>query len=160
MSRRLPFRIPLAAALGLLTLTPSAHAQDEKGGFSLDLFGAYLSVTSKGDREHQRSVGLRGSYRFNNVWALEGVLVQSTEDGDVDRLFDLSAKAYFLHADRFEVYAVGGVGHSSLDGFIPNLGLGSEIALGSRAFLRPEIRGRWNDEKVDPEYSLGVGWRF
>jgi hypothetical protein len=160
MSRRLPLRIPLAAALCLLVLPPSVRAQEETRGFSLDLFGAYLSVTSQDGRDPEKSVGLRGSYRFTNVWALEGVIVQSTEDGDVDRLIDLAAKAYLIDTSHFEVYAVGGVGHSSLDGFTPNLGLGAEIPLGDHAFLRPEVRGRWNDEHVNSEYSLGVGWRF
>lgn len=160
MSRRLPLHILLAAALCLPVLTPSLHAQDEKRGFSLDLFGAYLSLTSQDGREPEKSVGLRGSYRFTNVWALEGVIVQSTENGDVDQLIDFAAKAYLIDTSHFEAYAVGGVGHSSLDGFTPNLGLGAEIFLGERAFLRPEVRGRWNDDRLDPEYSLGVGWRF
>jgi hypothetical protein len=167
MSRRWPLRITLAAALCLPFLTPSAHAQDEeKRGFSLDLYGVYLSGTTHlgGDEEHQEGFGLRGSYRFNNVWALEGAVSQFSWDDADERLVEVSAKAYFVHSNYFEVYALAGVGHSRLEGFNDkHLGLGLEIPLGSRAYLRPEIRGRWDGiggHEVEPEYSLGVGWRF
>jgi Outer membrane protein beta-barrel domain len=166
MSRKLPLRITLAAALYLSCLTPDAHAQDEHRGFSLDLYGAYLSDVSRLDEEEDNHKGfaLHGSYRFNHVWALDGSIAQFGEEGEVERLTDISAKAYLLHWDRFEGYALAGGGHSRLGGMTLHLGLGAEISLGRRLFLRPEVRGRWLDHELDAEpaveNSLGVGWRF
>jgi hypothetical protein len=173
MSRRWPLRITFAAALCFLFLTPSAHAQDEaqdkeKRGFSLDLYGAYLSVASDGyryrDEDDKKGFGLRGTYRFNNVWALEGAISEFTGDDADERLVEVSAKAYFLHSNYFEAYALAGVGHSRFQGFSDHhLGLGLEVPVGSRTYLRAEIRGRWDGiggHDIEPEYSLGVGWRF
>lgn len=168
MSRGLPLRVTLAAALCLPFLAPDAHAQDEKRGFSLDLYGAYLSVTSDGYRDRDgdggKGFGFRGSYRFNDVWALEGAVSELVDDQADERFMDVSAKAYFLRSNYFEVYGLAGGGLSRLGGGTVHLGLGGEIPLRDRAFLRPEVRGRWLDQKLndDPimEYSLGVGWRF
>lgn len=158
----------LAATLGLF-LPAEAHAQEADRGFSLDLFGSYFVAYSDGDSVDDEAWGLRGSYRFTNVWALEAALSTLTDDG-VDVYFgDLSAKAYLLHSDRFEGYLLGGVGLLRIDQFDEDettlhLGLGAEIKLGDRAYLRPEVRGRWLEEDVDAvtfvDYSLGIGWRF
>ena len=162
MSRRWPLRITFAVALSLPFLSPAAYAQEEeKRGFSLDVFGAYLST----DPDDQEMLGLRGSYRYNDVWALDGSFTRLTEadEGD-ERFMDLAAKAYFFRSNRFEAFGLFGGGIGRIQGASLLLGLGAEISLGDRAFLRPEIRSRWRDDDLGAkpalEYSLGVGWRF
>lgn len=168
MSRRLVgFQITLAAALILFLGSSAAHAQEEYRGFSLDLFGSYFSAEADGDTANEESWGLRGSYRFTNVWALEAALSTVREDG-VDAYFgDVSVKAYLVDTSRFEGYLLGGVGSLKVEDAEEttlHLGLGAEIQLGERAYLRPEVRGRWFEEDVDAvtfmEYSLGIGWRL
>ena len=170
--RCLPRILTLAAAF-LLAVSSSAMAQSERRGASFDLFGAYVRLidTSPGDDADTEAYGLRGGYRFTNVWAVEASLSKLNED--VDLFFgDLSLKAYVLHADRFEVYALAGPGKFRVeegtfraDEDTAHAGIGAEIRLGERAVVRPEVRGRWfTDElKFDDgivDYSLGVGWRF
>ena len=46
-----------------------------------------------------------------------------------------------------------------------HLGIGAEIRLGRRAYVRPEARGRWLTDELEfdngiADYSLGFGWRF
>jgi Outer membrane protein beta-barrel domain len=158
----------LAAVFGLL-LPAESHAQEADRGFSLDLFGAYLTAESGGDTAEEESWGLRGSYRFTNVWALEGALSTLRDDGTDVYFGDLSAKAYLLRSGRFEGYLLGGAGLLRIDDLDDeettlHLGLGAEIKLSDRAYLRPEVRARWLEEDVDAvtfmEYSLGIGWQF
>lgn len=168
MSRRLAdFRITLAAVLMIVLGSSAAHAQEENRGFSLDLFGSYFTAEADGDTANEESWGLRGSHRFTNVWALEAALSTIREEG-VDAYFgDASLKAYLFHSNRVEGYLLGGAGILRVedeDETTLHLGLGAEIALGERAYLRPEVRGRWFEEDVDAvtfmDYSLGFGLRF
>ena len=44
-------------------------------------------------------------------------------------------------------------------------GLGAEIGLTDRLYLRPEVRSRWSTDDLKfndglVSYSLGIGWRF
>ncbi len=82
------------------------------------------------------------------------------------------AKAYFVHSNNFEIYALGGSGifRVSAEGedealTTVHLGIGGEIGLGRRAYLRPEVRSRWDADELRFEdgivdYSLGLGLRF
>src|SRR5437763_6072192 len=89
-----------AALLSLAVVSPAA-AQSEVRSPSFDFFGARVQSTD-GDDFHTESYGVRGGFRFNRVWALEGSLSRIK---DTDAWFgDVSAKAYFLHANRFEMY--------------------------------------------------------
>lgn len=100
---------------------------------------------------------------------MEAAVSNLREEGTDAYFGDLSAKAYLLHTDRFEGYLLGGVGLLRIDEFDEDettlhLGLGAEIELGNRAYLRPEVRARWLEEDVDAvtfmDYSVGIGWRF
>lgn len=160
----------LFATLALPALAASAAAQEEpERGFSLDLFGAHLRGSGE-DGASTRSLGLRGGYRFSRTWALEGSLSRLDEDAQV-WFGDLSAKAYFVHAPRFELYALGGpggfrvqAGGDGVDQETIHLGIGAELGLGRQAYLRPEVRRRWEINSVESgginEYSLGFGWKF
>jgi hypothetical protein len=111
---------------------------------------------------------VRGGFRFTPVWALEGSLSRLNEDGDV-WFGDLSAKAYAFHSDRFGVYALAGPGLFKVsdedEDVMVHLGIGAEINLGQRAYVRPEVRGRWLADELNADeglldYSVGFGWRF
>lgn len=167
MSRRLLLRITLAATLCFSFLSPSAHAQTAGRGFSLGLSGVYLTAHSGGDTASEEGLGLRGAYRFTDVWAMEGALSRFTGDGEEGWFGDVSAKAYFLRSNRFELYGLAGAGLLRVLGGEEetlHLGLGAEIPLGDRAYLRPDVRGRWLTQDIGAvtfvDYSLGVGWRF
>lgn len=168
MSRRFAgFQITLAAVLMIVLGSSAAHAQDESRGFSLDLFGSYLTAEADGDTADEESWGLRGSYRFTNVWALEAALATVREEGEDAYFGDVSVKAYLFRSNRFDGYLLGGAGLLKVNDHEEttlHAGLGAEIALGERTYLRPEVRARWLEEDVDAvtfmEYSLGIGWRF
>jgi opacity protein-like surface antigen len=163
-------RILILTACALPVLSSSAAAQTEDRGPAFDLFGGYLRSTGSVDG-HSKDFGLRGSYRFSDTWAVEGALAKVDESGQL-WFGDLSAKAYLVDTSRFEIYALGGPGvfRAKFDGEASNqaavhFGIGAEIGLGARAYLRPEIRGRWATDELNwdagiAEYSLGIGWKF
>lgn len=158
----------ILAACALSILSSSAAAQTEDHGPAFDIFGGYLGSSGSG---HPRTFGIRGSYRFTDVWAVEAAFAKVDIGGQV-WFGDVSAKAYLVDTSRFEVYALGGPGRFRsrffADTFNQNtvhLGLGAEIGLGARAYLRPEIRERWATDEITwdarlTEYTLGVGWKF
>jgi hypothetical protein len=169
MTRRLQqvTKTLIAAALGLAAAS-AASAQSEERGPSFDLFGSYVRPTDSDADFHTESYGLRGGYRFSNVWALEGSLSRLNEDVDV-WFGDLSAKAYLVHSRPIEIYALAGPGLFKVEDegeeTTLHLGLGAEIGLGRKAYLRPEVRGRWLADELSADeglvdYSLGIGWRF
>ncbi len=168
MSRRFAgFPITLAAVLMIVLGSSAAHAQDEDRGFSLDLFGSYFTAEADGDTADEEAWGLRGSYRFTDIWALEAAVSNLREEGDNAYFGDVSVKAYLFNSNRFDAYLLGGAGLfkvNDVEETTLHAALGAEIALGERAYLRPEVRGRWLEEDVDAvtfmEYSLGIGWRF
>ncbi len=170
MSTRRIHRLSITFATALLSfaVASSASAQDVERGPSFELFGGRIEPTDSDADFHSESYGLRGGYRFGNMWALEGTVARLNEDVDV-WFGDLSAKAYLIDTSRFEVYALGGPGvykvEDASEKVTLHLGVGAEIGLGQRAYLRPEVRGRWlaDELKADEglaEYSLGIGWRF
>lgn len=164
-------RIFIVVMVAFAAVPLSASAQNATRGPSFDLFGALVRSTNSDADLETEAYGLRGGFRFTNVFALEGSLSRLNEDVEI-WFGDLSLKAYFVHSDRFEVYGLAGPGYfrvsddgEGVDDTTVHLGLGAEIGLGERTYLRPEVRGRWladelraNDGLVD--YSLGFGWRF
>lgn len=164
-------RLSITFATALLSFaiaSPDALAQDVETSASFELFGARVEPTDSGADFHTEAYGLRGGYRLSNAWTLEGSL--SRLDEDVDVWFgDVSAKVYAFQADRFRLYALGGPGvfkvEEENEELTFHLGIGAEIGLGQRAYLRPEVRGRWLAEEIKADeglvdYSLGIGWRF
>jgi hypothetical protein len=156
-----------ASALLLLTLTAAlllparAVAQDERR-VSFDLFGSYL----RQDSAHDQGIGVRGAYRFTDRWAVEGTFNRVT-GSEAIAFADLSLKAYVANRARISLYVLGGGGALHVlgdDDATVHLGTGLEIGLGRGAYLRPEVRSRWDAEntKADPilDYSLGFGWQF
>jgi hypothetical protein len=170
MNRRLNtlFCTLILAACALPVLSSPAAAQPAERGPAFDIFGGYLGSSDSG---HPRTFGVRGSYRFTVVWAVEAAVSKVDIGGEVG-FGDVSAKAYFLRANRFSFYALGGAGlfrsrffGDTFEEDTVHLGLGTEIALGARTYLRPEIRSRWEINDIQwnarlTEYSLGFGWKF
>ena len=162
--------IPALAALAFLAFAPSASAQEENRGPAIEVFGAHVRNIESGGGTSQ-SYGLRGDYRFGQVWALEGS-VSHLNEGFTNWFGDLSAKAYFVHSNRFEIYGLAGPGLFRVSAFgetsnqaTVHAGIGAQIYLGERAYLRPEVRGHWatNDLVFKDglaDYALGIGWRF
>ncbi|HSS79101.1 MAG TPA: outer membrane beta-barrel protein [Thermoanaerobaculia bacterium] len=162
--------IPALAALFFFVVAPCASAQEANPGASIDIFGGRVESIESSDG-HSNSYGVRGGYRFGRVWALEGS-GEHLNEGFTNWFVDLSAKAYFVHANRFEIYGLVGPGvlrvsafGQSSDQAMVHAGLGAQIGLGDRVYLRPEVRGRWSTDDVKfndglVSYSLGLGWRF
>jgi hypothetical protein len=163
--------IPALAALIFLGVALSASAQDEQPGASIDLYGARVD-TIQSSEGHGTAYGLRGGYRFNNVWALEGS-AEHLDEGFTNWFVDVSAKAFLIDTSHFEVYALAGPGLFRVSAFgesedqaTVHAGIGAQFGLGSsRAYLRPEIRSRWSTDDLKfndglVSYSLGIGWRF
>jgi hypothetical protein len=162
--------IPALAALFFFGVAPCAMPQEANPGASIDLFGGRV-VSIESSDGHSNSYGVRGGYRFGRVWALEGS-GEHLNEGFTNWFLDLSAKASFVHANRFEIYGLAGPGVIYVSAFgqsnhqaTVHAGLGAQIGLGDRAYLRPEVRGRWSTGDVKfngglVTYSLGVGWRF
>jgi hypothetical protein len=180
MNRRISrlARVLLLSGLSLVALlggAASAAAQRELTA-SLELFGSHSVVSSSlgGFTFHQESFGLRGGAQFGGPFGIEAALQRSNGDHPVYD-FDLSAKYYFLQRERFGFYAVAGPGDRHEDTFLGSgtdrgtvhFGIGTEIGLGAKAYLRPEVLVRWpltknQDVATDRtmEYTLGFGWRF
>jgi opacity protein-like surface antigen len=162
--------IPALAALIFLAVSPRASAQEPNLGASIDIFGARVD-TIQSSEGHANSYGLRGGYRFNGVWALEGS-AEHIDEGFTNWFVDLSAKAYFIDTKHFEIYGLAGPGLFRVSAFgesdsqtTVHAGLGAEIGLTDRLYLRPEVRGRWGTDGLKfnngvVSYSLGIGWRF
>ena len=162
--------IPALAALIFLAVAPRASAQEPNLGAAIDVFGARVD-TIRSSEGHANAYGLRGGYRFNNVWALEGS-AEHIDEGFTNWFVDLSAKAYLIDSKRFELYGVAGPGLFRVSAFgesdnqaTVHAGLGAEIGLNDRLYLRPEIRSHWTPDDLKfhdglVSYSLGIGWRF
>jgi hypothetical protein len=168
MTRRIHrLSMTFAVALSSLAVISPVSAQEVETGPSFELFGSRVEPTNADSGFHTESYGLRGGFRFSNGWAVEGALSRLNEDANL-WFGDLSAKAYAIHSDRFEIYALAGPGLYKVpdrEWVTVHLGIGAEIGLGQRAYLRPEVRGRWLADELKAnegllDYSLGFGWRF
>ena len=175
MNRRLDalFRALILAACALCLLSSSAAAQDEPRGTSFELFGGASAIYSsdRGLSLHTESFGVRGGFHLTRIWTVEGQLSRSSHD----RLLfnaEVSAKAYLFQADRFRFFALAGpgiqhedvAGHTGISSTV-HAGIGAEINLAARTYLRPEVRAGWYSDHLSAtdhslDYTLGFGWRF
>jgi hypothetical protein len=177
MNRRLSrlTRTLMLTAFALVACAASASAQRELTA-SLELFGSHGVAYSSGGHFtfHQESIGVRGGAQFGGPFGVEASL-QRSNGSDTVYDFDLSAKYYFLQRERFGLYALAGPGDRHEENFFGSetdrgtlhLGIGTEIGLGAKAYLRPEVRMRWPMTKSEQvatdrttDFTLGFGWRF
>ena len=120
---------------------------------------------------HAESFGVRGGFHLTRIWTVEAALSRSSHDypywnGDV------SAKAYLFQADRFRFFALAGSGlryeDAAYRGGVSSTvhaGIGAEINLTAKTYLRPEVRAGWYSDQLSGrdytlDYTLGFGWRF
>jgi len=175
MNRRLDalFRALILAACVLPLLSAAAGAQEEPRGISFELFGGASAIytSDRGLSVHTDSFGVRGGFHLTRIWTVEAALSQSRHD----RLLlngEVSAKAYLFQADRFRFFALAGpgiqyeyvAGDEGISGTV-HAGIGAEINLGAKTYLRPEVRARWYGDQLGGrdytlDYTLGFGWRF
>lgn len=168
--RRIQILIPVVFALAL----PSALlAQEDPHGLAVELFGGRFAgySSSNGITIHDDTLGVRASYRFNRVWAVEAAVSRVNED-PVFWNDELSLKAYLIQGDRFGLFALAGPGlqrakfaGSSYNAKTVHAGIGADFALSEKLYLRPEILARWpydfiNDRYRTTDYTIGIGWRF
>lgn len=148
------------------------EAQQEKGSFELYL-GSYFPDGEQVDEDV--TYGIRAGYRFLDRFGLQGTLGRyETEIDflDLETTFaDLSLVWFMNPHRRAEFLIYGGPGWAFLeaganlsevsdDSLTAHLGLGVDIGLGGRFFLRPDLRARWfeqGDNEIDIEASLAVG---
>ena len=117
------------------------------------------------------SAGPARGFHLTRIWAVEAHLSQSRHD----RLLlngEVSAKAYLFQADRFRFFALAGpgiqyeyiAGDTGISSTV-HAGIGAEIDLTAKTYLRPEVRAGWYGDHLGGEdytldYTLGFGWRF
>lgn len=180
MNRRLSrlTRILMLTGFSLAALVARAApaAAQRELTASLELFGSHSVVYSSlgGFSFHQESLGVRGGAQFGGPFGIEASVQRSNGDHTVYDV-DLSAKYYFIQRERFGLYALAGPGDRHEDTFLGSatdrgtlhLAVGTEIGLGAKAYLRPEIRMRWPMTKSEQvatdrttDFTLGFGWRF
>ncbi len=185
----------LLGALSAYILTQPGAAVAGQG--HLEVFaGQYFSDSEIGD---EPVVGIRGGYRFNDHFGLQGSIgrvellhpVFSVFDADGDGIFfDVSALWYLNPGKKAEWVLFGGPGFASLESGgqfkIPGLiydnhrrstdsatlhaGVGVEISLGQRTYLRPAVKARWFEgfssqddflrSDVDVEATVAFGWKL
>jgi Outer membrane protein beta-barrel domain len=175
MNRRLDalFRALILTAFAPPLLSSSAAAQEEPRGASFELFGGASAIytSDRGLSVHTDSFGVRGGFHLTHIWTVEAQLSQSRHD----RLLlngQVSAKAYLFQRDRFRFFALAGPGiqyeHVAGDTGISSTvhaGIGAEIDLTAKTYLRPEVRAGWYSDHLSStdhslDYTLGFGWRF
>lgn len=133
-------------------------------------------------------VGFAGSLGFVSLESEDDEMEDLGLDGKIESdltLIDLSVAWIFRPEHRFSFVAMGGIGGSFSstdveltgpgggtvraedfedDSFTVNLGLGALIGLGDRMMLRIMPRARYfenrDDDEVDTETTIALGWRF
>lgn len=175
---RLPlFRISIlgtvlvAAALAALPAEARDWFPRPADGRPLFQVGVALSTLgAEGTGFEEQSLSLRGSRNFGRRWALEGALLRFEAD-DV-WIADLAAKLYLRDGRRADWFLSAGpsllvfpedVVGGDTEAMV-HLGAGTEVALGRRFYLRPELRLRKFLDAFDVttlyELTLGFGWRL
>lgn len=159
--------------LTMMALPTAAAAQDEPRGLSFELFGGAgaSSSSSEGLSLHTESLGARGGFSLTRVWTVEAALSRTNSD-PTSWNGEVSAKAYLFQAERVRLFALAGPGihredlsGGSADSTTVHAGIGVEIGLSPRFYLRPEVRSRWptahlNERSRSDDVTLGFGWRF
>lgn len=136
-----PHRASLACLLtaGLaFAFSPSPAAAQEDRPLSFELFGAYDHRDGVGDE----AAGARAGFRLTDRWGIEGTLSRLSDDGVEVWMADLSGKLYLGNAGRAGLFLLAGPGGIRVDGFEEltfHAGLGAEVPLGERVYLRPDV---------------------
>lgn len=178
------------AAVGAVLLTlalAAAPAQAQAGSGSFELYAGYYSPDSN-ILDDDVTYGVRAGYRLSDAFAVEGSVGRYEDSQDilglaqVDfelTLVDASAVWYLNPGSSSEFFIFGGPGwafadasadflgvpldSASDDTLTLHAGLGLNLGLTERVYLRPEARARWfddSDDAVDVEASLALGFNL
>lgn len=157
--------VPFVLLALALFLPLPAHAQEPDSPFQLELVASLIFD----DDLEEDDFGLRGAYRASDRWSFETRLTQAGGDSLDLWLVDVSARWHFDRRGRSRWYLSAGPGivvEDFDDVFDPfwlfHVGIGTEIELTPKLFLRPELLARANEnfESLAGDLSLGIGWRF
>ncbi|MDA8019559.1 MAG: outer membrane beta-barrel protein [Thermoanaerobaculia bacterium] len=138
-----------------------AAAQAGSGTFEI-----YLGQFAFEEDYRETTYGLRAGYRSSNRIGIEASLGYADTDVADATFLDLSAKIYFgSEASKAQAFLFAGPGWADVDSddvLTLNLGVGLDIRLSDRMFLRPDVRSRWfeHSEASDLEASLSLGFTF
>lgn len=136
-------------------------------------------------------LALRATWRFSNPWAIELAVGEHREDRFRDAeatTVELGLRRSLVRNDVVDFFVYGGAGyadgvldvwfqppgpqgilvhqHAEEDSWTGHLGLGVEISLGERWFLRTDLRERYLgeiellDTVLEREATISWGWRF
>ncbi len=154
--------IQLGLTLVLLASASALHGQDDDTRFHAEVFVA--GIFDSGN--NVETYGIRGGAQVSRRWTLEGAL-SVVEDAYEDvYLLDVSARLSLRPERRNDIFFLFGPGlfwTPSFDGALMfSAGFGSEIPVGKRFYLRPELRARWIEpsDVVGTDLSFGFGARF
>ena len=162
------FLIPatlLVLSLAALFFGSASPASAQAGSGALEIYFGQFAL----DEDYDDSTyGLRGSYRPTDRIGIEASLGHTDLDFDDITFLDLSTKVYLGSGKgKAQVFLFAGPGWAKRDFgngdvFTANAGLGLDLHLGERVFLRPDLRYRWFDEDdvIDLELSLSLGFSF
>lgn len=158
-------------ALVCLALLPSVSAGQDYGTKDYDFqLDGFVSLLFEDDLD-ENQFGVRAAFPLSKRWQAEGRLTY-LGPGDLDLwLLDASIKYFFDDDGRSRWYLAGGPGtlFENLDdlgdtAWLFHIGVGTEIDLSDRLYLRPELLARWNEysdlDTVAGDISVGLGWRF
>lgn len=167
----------LSSLILVTTLALSAPASlAQNSGAYVEAFAGKIFYETDFDLD-ETTFGARGGYRFDERWGIEGTISRQEIDDFIDVYFvDVSLRRSLVQGERTELFFVGGPGLFRADfGSFPfndtedelalHAGLGLDIKLGERLYLRPDVRARWVDgdlfdDDIHTEATLGVGFRF
>ena len=184
--------VALVSILG--ALGPAAHAEVLGDTTDIEVFvGSYDPGPDEFGSEFTWGfrLGWNLSERFGidsqlGFVSTDGSFTDGTNTLEVDLdvvLLDVSLNIFFMPDSAFNPIIYGGIGGAftsadvrlvqganfSLGGFgddtfTANAGLAARIDLSDTLFIRPDVRLRWFDDRVDDdidtEYTLSLGWKL
>ncbi len=167
-----------------------ANVEITAGAYVSDsgLIGDQTALGVRGGYRFTDRWAIQGSLTRTELFDLHVPFVDV--DGDAT-FFDVSAMYFITPRRKAELFVYGGVGMARFDvgvgrirfntpftgrvnipgfnvtvedEFTTHLGIGVNIRLNDRMYLRPDLRSRWLNDfdggSVDFEPSLGLGWRW
>jgi OOP family OmpA-OmpF porin len=162
----------LASAMAMAT---TVSAEERGSNWYINPAIGYQLFDSARELDDEPVASLGGEYRFNENWATELLVMDSSPDfeegdSDVDLMqYGIQGIYYFGANDDFDPYAVLGLGHAEFEGDFSddqetqyNLGLGFRYALSQNWSLKADtklIYGQ-DDDTTDGLISLGLSYAF
>ena len=171
-------RVHQFAILALLVAVWAVPAWAD--GFSVELLAGRYS-SGEEVMSNQAFLGARGGFEISEAIGIEAAvsLAQDTESlgalGNLDlslTLADLSVKWHPLARRKHDFFVYGGPGwaFADVDGFVngsadtltAHVGLGVNVQISDRLYLRPDIKVRWFEDggDVSTDTTIGIGYKI